>query len=368
MPRYRAEVIGSLLRPAWLKDARRASQDGSISRAEFKRIEDRAVDEAIAQQEGAGVDVITDGELRRSSFLGPLIDAVDGLGPTSDVIEAQRHWRGPGGPEAPSSGPRFAVIGKLVRRRSVAAEEFTYLRARARQPTKVTLPSPLMLALLWSPKFSAAAYPDPFRLFADAVDLLRGEVRELKALGCEYIQIDAPELATLVDPETRRHAYEEQGVSTEHMLNEGIDMLNGVADANGITFGLHMCRGNNAGKWMSSGGYESISKQVFQRAKAYDIFLLEYDDLRSGNFEPLADVPKDKRVVLGLVSTKTDQLESAEELVARIDEASRYFPKDQMAVATQCGFASVLDGNPIRAETQPAKLHLVAEMARRIWA
>jgi 5-methyltetrahydropteroyltriglutamate--homocysteine methyltransferase len=352
MPPYRAEVIGSLLRPVWLKQARNATHNGSLSTAEFKRTEDRAVDQAIAQQEGVGVDVITDGELRRSSFLGPLIDVVDGLGPTGDVIEAQRFWRGPGS-EAPSSGPRFAVTGRLLRRRSLAAEEFTYLRARARKPTKVTLPSPLMLALLWSPKYSAAAYPDPFRLFADAVDLMRNEVRELKALGCEYIQIDAPELATLVDPATREQAYEAQGISTGRLLDEGIDMLNAVADAPGVTFGLHLCRGNNAGKWMSSGGYESISKQVFQRAQRYHIFLLEYDDARSGNFEPLSDVPRDKTVVLGLVSTKSDELETSEELAVRINNAARFFPKEQLALATQCGFASVLDGIPSAPRRSP---------------
>src|SRR5207249_599746 len=234
------------------------------------------------------------------------------------------------------------------RRRSLAAEEFTYLRARARTPTKVTLPSPLMLSLLWSPKFSSAAYPDPFVLFADAVDIIRAEVREVAALGCTYIQIDAPELATLVDPATRAHAYEAQGVSTERMLGEGIDMLNAVADAPGVLFGLHMCRGNNAGMWMAEGGYDTISKQVFRRATRYDVFSLEYDDARSGGFEPLRDIPSDKRVVLGLVSTKTDRLETAEELIGRIKEASRFFPHDRLALSTQCGFASVWTGNPIR--------------------
>jgi 5-methyltetrahydropteroyltriglutamate--homocysteine methyltransferase len=144
-------------------------------------------------------------------------------------------------------------------------------------------------------------------------------------------------------------------------------MLNSVADAPGVTFGIHMCRGNNAGMWMASGGYESISKQVFRRAKNYDIFLLEYDSPRAGSFEPLADLAPDKRVVLGLVSTKTDQLESAEELLARIGEAAGFFPRDQMALSTQCGFASIASGNPIRPETQPSKLKLVVETARRAW-
>jgi 5-methyltetrahydropteroyltriglutamate--homocysteine methyltransferase len=365
---YRAEVVGSLLRPAWLKDARSAWQQGTLPAPEFKRIEDRAVDAAIAQQEAVGVDVITDGELRRGTFLGPLVDTVDGFGPTAEIIGAQRHWRTPAGPAQSSATQGFAITGKLRRRRSLAAEEFTYLRARARKPVKVTLPSPLMLSLLWSPRYSAAAYPDPFALFADAVDIIRAEVREVAALGCTYVQIDAPELATLVDPATRASAYDAQGVSTERMLHEGIDMLNSVAEASGVTFALHMCRGNNAGMWMAEGGYEAISKQVFTCATHYDIFSLEYDDARSGGFEPLRDMPSDKRVVLGLVSTKTDRLETSEELIARITEAARFFPHDQLALSTQCGFASVMTGNPIREDTQPAKLRLVAETARRAWS
>jgi 5-methyltetrahydropteroyltriglutamate--homocysteine methyltransferase len=362
----RAEVIGSLLRPAWLKEARTAMQGGRLAPTEFKWIEDRAVDEAIAQQEAAGVDVITDGELRRSSFLGPLIDAVEGYGPINERIGAQSQWKTEKG-ESPAPPRMLTILSKLRRRRSIAAEEFTYLRARARRPIKVTLPSPLMLALLWSPKHSHSVYPDPFQLFSDAVDIIRGEVLELAELGCTYIQIDAPELATLVDPHTRQHSFEEQGVSPDRLLSEGIDMLNSVAGVPGVTFGLHLCRGNNAGAWMASGGYESISKQVFQRARKFDIFLLEYDSPRAGNFEPLTDLPSDKRVVLGLISTKTDSLEAQADLIARIDEAARFFPRDRMALSTQCGFASVAAGNPIRPETQPAKLKLVADTAHRAW-
>lgn len=364
-PVYRAEVIGSLLRPAWLKEARKALAQGRMSMPEFKRIEDRAVDAAIAQQEGAGVDVVTDGELRRGTFISPLTDFVDGFTYVGEVIEAQSHWRRP--PDVKASAGKVAVTGKLKRRRSLAAEEFTYLRARARKPVKATLPSPLMMALLWSPKHSSAAYPDPFQLFADATDILRQEVAELASLGCDYIQIDAPELAKLVDPATRANFFEAHNLSPERMLGEGIDMLNAVADAPGVTFGLHLCRGNNAGQWMAEGGYEAISKQVFTRAERYGIFLLEYDDWRSGSFEPLRDVPRDKRVVLGLISTKTDTLEPAEGVAARIEKAARFFPREQMALSTQCGFASVLAGNPIKDETQPAKLRLVAEIAHRLW-
>jgi 5-methyltetrahydropteroyltriglutamate--homocysteine methyltransferase len=363
----RAEVIGSLLRPAWLKEARLARQQGQMAAQEFKRIEDRAVNEAIAQQEAAGVDVITDGELRRTSFLGPLTDSVDGFGFVQEPIEVQRHWRHSSEHPAPENPARMAVTGKLRRRRSVVAEEFTYLRARASKPVKATLPSPLMMSLLWSPKHSSSAYPDPFVLCADAAGILREEISELAGLGCSYIQIDAPELATLVDADTRSKVYEANGISTSRMLGEGVDLLNAIADVPGVSFALHMCRGNNAGKWMAEGGYEAISKQVFRRAERYDTLLLEYDDWRSGSFESLADIPSGKRVVLGLVSTKTDELEPVAGLEARINEAARYVPREQLALSTQCGFASVMTGNPIREETQPAKLKLVADMAHRFW-
>jgi 5-methyltetrahydropteroyltriglutamate--homocysteine methyltransferase len=360
---YRAEVIGSMLRPAYLKRARLDFATDRLSTTQFKAIEDRAVNEAIALQEEAGLDVITDGEMRRSTFIGPLTDYVDGLEPVDFMT---RPWRKASAEETDLPVP-LSVTGKLWRRRSLAAEEFTYARGRAKRPLKATLPSPLMMSFLWSPEFSAVAYLDPFALFADAVDILRDEVRELAALGCDYIQIDAPELAALVDPQTRRRAYEMNGISAERMLGEGIEMLNAIADAPGVSFGLHLCRGNNAGHWMAAGGYEAISKQVFARGTHYDIFLLEYDNWRAGNFAPLADIPRDKIVVLGLISTKTDELEPADGLAARIEEAARYFPREQMALSTQCGFASVAAGNPVAFETQWAKLKLVADVARRLW-
>lgn len=360
---YRAEVIGSMLRPEYLKRARLDFAADRLSTAQFKTIEDRAVNEAIAIQEEAGVDIVTDGEMRRSTFIGPLSDYVEGLEPVDFIT---RPWRNPSAEETELRVP-LSVTGKLRRRRSLAAEEFAYARGRAKRPLKATLPSPLMMSFLWSPEFSAAAYEDPFALFADAADIVREEARELAALGCDYIQIDAPELATLVDPATRREAYETNGVSADRMLGEGIEMLNAVADVPGVTFALHLCRGNNAGHWMSVGGYEAIAKQVFARATRYGIFMLEYDDWRSGSFAPLADIPRDRTVVLGLVSTKTDSLELADGLAARVEEAARFFPRDQMALSTQCGFASVAAGNPIAFETQRAKLKLVADTAHRLW-
>jgi 5-methyltetrahydropteroyltriglutamate--homocysteine methyltransferase len=223
-----------------------------------------------------------------------------------------------------------------------------------------------MLGLRWSPAFSAEAYPDPFELFTDAAIILRDEIAELASVGCEYIQIDAPEVATLVDPATRRSVYDGKGISSKRLLLEGVDLLNAIADAPGVTFAIHLCRGNNAGNWMSAGGYEAIST-IFGRLPRYSTFLLEYDSPRSGSFEPLADIPRDKTVVLGLISTKSDELESAERLAERFEQAARHFPRDQMALSTQCGFASVAAGNPIRPAIQQAKLKLVADLARRLF-
>jgi len=362
---YRADTIGSLLRPAYLKDARKAWGAGKLSPPEFKRVEDRAVDEAIALQEAAGLEIVTDGEMRRLVFTGTLIEAIDGLSP---VPAPAWHWHGQKPEDEMDFQLPVCVTGKIRRRRSLATEEFAYARAETSKPLKMTLPSPMMLFVCWSPRHSTAAYKDPFVLFADAVDILRQEVRELADLGCQYIQIDAPELATLVDTTQRHATYEARGISPERMLGEGVEMLNAIADAPGVTFGLHLCRGNNAGHWMSQGGYETISEQVFKRATKYDIFLLEYDDWRSGSFEPLADIGRDKTVVLGLVSTKKDAVEPVDGLIARIEEASRYFPREHLALSTQCGFASVMQGNPISEATQEVKLRLVVDVARQVWA
>src|SRR5581483_675858 len=259
------------------------------------------------------------------------------------------------------------VVEKIRRIRSLTAEEFSYARARAKKPLKVTLPSPLMMTLRWSPEFSRDAYPDPFGLFADAAAIVRQEAQELAALGCQYIQIDAPELGMLCDPERRKQDFAGRGMDPNRLLTEGMDLLNSVADVPGVTFALHVCRGNNKGYYVGEGGYEPIAKEVFKRANNYANFLLEYDDWRSGSFEPLRDIPTDKDVALGLISTKRIELEPADQIVKRIEEASRFFPREKLAVSTQCGFGTVWDGNPIPEATQEAKLRLVAEVARRVW-
>jgi 5-methyltetrahydropteroyltriglutamate--homocysteine methyltransferase len=356
----RAEVLGSMLRPPQLLEARERLEAGSLGRRSFKVIEDHAVDDAIRLQEGAGVGVVTDGELRRGSFLGPLTDTVDGVG----LVEgAKVNWQDEGG-DKPSFQP--AIVQKLRPRRSLATEEYAYARGRTALPVKVTLPSPLMLALLWKPGVSTEVYDDPFEAFAAAAGIIRAEALALAAMGCPYIQIDAPELATLVDP-AQRDFYASIGIPAQRLLSDGIDLLDAMVADVDTRLGLHLCRGNNAGKWMSEGGYDEISGAVFTRLRRYDVLLLEYDDHRSGDFAPLRDVPDDTVVSLGLVTTKHDAMEAPEALLARIEEAAKYHPREQLSLCTQCGFASVLAGNPIEFATQERKLGLVAEVAGRAW-
>jgi 5-methyltetrahydropteroyltriglutamate--homocysteine methyltransferase len=363
---YRADVIGSLLRPRYLSEARAALADGRMSNEEFKRIEDRAVDQVIAMQEGAGLDVVNDGELRRFSFLDHLLGDMEGV---SDMPGAAVHFHAPDPAQDWDWRPPFTVTGRIrPKGPMMTIEEFSYARGRARVPVKITMPSPLVMYGAWSPEHSRPAYADPFELFADAADIIRAEARELARLGCTYIQIDSPDLGTLVDPENRS-LREGLGMDTERTLTEGVDIINSVADVPGVTFGLHICKGNYQSKWIASGGYEFTAGKMFPRSANFDVFLLEYDDERSGSFAPLASVPDDKLVVLGLVSSKLAGIEAAGDLIARIDEAARYTGRERLALSTQCGFSPVSIGaNLISEDIQQRKLELVAEVARQVWS
>jgi 5-methyltetrahydropteroyltriglutamate--homocysteine methyltransferase len=323
---HHADVIGSLLRPHYLSQAQAQLAAGQLTPHEFKTIEDRAVDQAIAMQEGCGLDVVTDGELRRFSFLDHLLGDVDGFIPQPGATivfhghEGQWEW-----------APPVTVAGKLSSRRQITVEEFAYA------------------------------------LFADAAAIIKDEVAELARLGCSYVQIDSPDLGTLVDPENRT-LREGLGMPTERTLTEGIEILNSIADVPGVTFGLHLCKGNNQSMWIATGGYDFIAEAVFGGLSNFDRFLLEYDDERSGGFEPLAKVPDDKAVVLGLITNKTGALEAAPDVVARINEAAKYVGLERLGVSTQCGFAPVSVGpNHLSEEDQERKLELVGEVAHQVW-
>ena len=359
---YHADVIGSLLRPSYLSGAQAALAAGRISAHDFKAIEDRAVDQAIAMQEGCGLDVVTDGELRRFSFLDHLLGDVDGFIPEPGATII---FRGPDG--VWEWAPPVTVASKISARRKITAEEFAYARGRARAEVKVTLISPLVLYTAWNPDVSGAAYADAYELFADAAAIIRDEIAELARLGCRYVQIDSPDLGTLVDPENRA-LREGLGMPTERTLTEGIEILNSIAEVPGVTFGLHLCKGNNQSMWIATGGYDFIAEAVFGGLSNFDVFLLEYDDERSGGFEPLAKVPDDKAVVLGLITSKTNDIESVPDVVARVNDAAKYVDLERLGVSTQCGFAPVSVGaNHITEETQQRKLELVGEVAGEIW-
>jgi 5-methyltetrahydropteroyltriglutamate--homocysteine methyltransferase len=356
----RSEVIGSLLRPEPLKAARRRWETGEIAAADLKREEDRAVDDALRLQEEAGLDVLTDGELRRYAFFGHLIDAVDGFDkfggwaiPFHDEQGAELVFKRP------------VVVERLRWRRSMCAEEFTYVRARTSHRSKVTLISTQQAAAYYDPDKSRGAYPTRDAYLADIVDLTRREVEELIRLGCTYVQIDAPQYAALLDP-TLREGYRQRGSDPDRLIDACIEMDNAViGERPGITFGLHICRGNNQSMFYASGGYDPIAR-VFARSR-FQRFLLEYDDERSGGFEPLRAMPEDRVAVLGLVSTKKPRLESVDELRRRLDEAAEFIPLERLALSPQCGFASTMEGNRISPDEQRLKLARVAETARLVW-
>ncbi len=357
---FRTDVVGSLLRPTYLKEARAEYEAGKLSDQAFKQIEDRAVDDAIALQERAGIAVITDGELRRYAFYGHLIDALEGY-------DKYGGWAIPFRDEAGEELvlQRPVVVSKLQRKRHLCAEEFTYVRAKATVPAKVTLISAQQAAAYYDAETSKSAYATVDAYLADLVDILRGEIAELIRLGCTYIQIDSPQYTALLDPKLRE-GYRQRGNDPDRLLDLAIEMDNAIVGNHaGITFGLHLCRGNNQSKFYAEGDYGPITK-VFSKTK-FNRFLLEFDDARSGGFEPLAEMPDDRTVVLGLISSKKAAVENKDELKQRIVEAAKIVPLERLAVSPQCGFASTLEGNLLTEADQEAKLRLSVEVAQEVW-
>lgn len=363
-----ADVVGSLLRPPELLKAQEDLAAGRIARARFKAIEDRAVDAAVALQEEAGLPVVTDGEMRRLSFQSQMTQAVEGFGTWDIDAFLWGEWHGDAavGDHVGARPEGLGVVGKLSRKRHLSAEEFVYLRARTSRIAKVTLPSPGLFVNFWSPQGSGHAYATLESFLADVVQILREEVAELVRLGATYIQMDAPHYPLLLDPATRAF-YESQGWSLDQWLDLGIELDNAVMQGfPEVTFGFHLCRGNQGSRWLVAGGYDLIARPIFEGICAQRL-LLEYDDERSGSFEPLAHVPDDKMVVLGLVTTKRPDLETPEELSRSIREAARYLPLERLALSPQCGFSTSIVGNRISVEDEKRKLRLICETAEQIW-
>lgn len=357
---WRAEVVGSLLRPPELVAARKRLESGQMTQAELKAIEDAAVRAAIELQQQAGIDVVTDGELRRYAFYGHLVDAFDGF-------DREGGWAIPFRDEKGDQLvlKRPVVVNRLRWKRSMCGEEWTFLRSVAAHPGKVTMLSAQQAAAYYDPEKSKDAYPTRDEYLADIVDLSRREVDELVRLGCTYIQIDGPQYGALLDPKMRE-GYRMRGSDPEEMIDRCIELDNAIIqDHPGVTFALHVCRGNNQSKFYAEGGYEPISR-IFQKTR-FDRFLLEYDDSRSGGFEPLSHLPEDRVAVLGLVTTKKPDLETETELKARIEQAASYVPLERLALSPQCGFASTIEGNRISHEQERRKLELVGRVADSVW-
>jgi 5-methyltetrahydropteroyltriglutamate--homocysteine methyltransferase len=363
-----ADIVGSLLRPHELLEARERYAAGELSAAEFKRVEDRAVDWVIGLQERAGLPVVTDGEMRRESFQSQMVEATDGFGGHDMDAWLWGEWHGEGevGDKTTERPRTLGVVGKLRRRRHLSVEEFVYARGRTDKIIKVTLPSPSLYANLWSPELSVEAYPTLDLFLEDVAEILRGEVEELARLGAEYIQLDAPHYPLLLDPKTRAF-YEQRGWDLDRWLSRGIELDNYVIGAHkDVTFSFHLCRGNQGSRWLVSGSYEPLARRIFGGINAQRL-MLEYDDERSGDFEPLAHVPENKVAVLGLVTTKTPRRESVADLEARIREASRYVPLERLALSPQCGFATSIIGNAISVEDEEYKLRTIVETAEHVW-
>ncbi len=364
----RTDVVGSLLRPAELLAAQERLAAGKLEPPAFKRVEDRAVDDALRLQEEAGVDVVTDGEMRRLSFQSQMTAAVEGFGDWDLDAFLWGDWHGDDEVgDRTIERPPIAVVGKLRRKRFLSAEELAYARGRTDRVLKVTLPSPSLFANFWDPERSTGAYAELEEFLGDVAEILREEVDELVRLGATYIQLDAPQYPLLVDPGLRAF-YDSRGRPADELLELGLELDNHVIGGHpGVTFGFHLCKGNQASRWLVSGGYDWLAGRIFPRIRAQRL-LLEYDDERSGGFEPLAAVPEDKVVVLGLVTTKTPRRETVDELAARIREAARVVPLERLALSPQCGFATSVLGNALSPEDQHAKLETIARTAAAVWS
>ena len=361
-PPFRADHIGSLLRPPALLAARQAAEEGRLSAEELRAEEDRHIRDAVRLQEDVGLEVVTDGEYRRGIFFGHFGAAVGGF----TEMEAEMSFRDAAG--APMRYRAAVVTGRLVRQRGIATDEFRFVRALTRRTPKVTLPSPSSQHFnRWRQGVSERAYPDLEEFFADVTAIYRAELAELAALGATYVQLDDVPLGLLCDPQ-HRSAFAAKGYDPDAMLDRYIALVNAAVAGRppGVTVGVHVCRGNNQGKWLAEGAYDFVADRAFAGLEV-DAFFLEYDSPRAGGFEPLRHVAPGRSVVLGLVSTKTPALEDADELSRRIDTAARFVPLERLALSPQCGFASTAPGNPLSPDEQRRKLELVVDVARRVW-
>jgi 5-methyltetrahydropteroyltriglutamate--homocysteine methyltransferase len=360
---YRADHVGSFLRPAELLEARRNGQDP----LRLHDLEDRHIARVLAKQAELGFEIFTDGELRRRNFMSDFTDAVEGFD-LGDSLE--RTWEAAESKGAATLRVAGIVTKRLKQVRPLTGHELSYLKKNSPGGIKMTLPSATQFpAISYKRGATDKVYDSHSALLADIVGIMKADLAKLAGEGVKYIQIDAPRYSYFMDEKWRQWIRNEMNVEPEALLEESIRADNACFQAArkpGVTLAIHLCRGNNRSHWYAEGGYDAIAEKLFGTMNV-DRFLLEYDDERSGTFEPLRFVPKGKTVVLGLISSKRPQLEKADVLAKRIEEASRFVPLENLALSPQCGFASTMEGNLLTEDDQWAKLRLVVETARRVW-
>jgi 5-methyltetrahydropteroyltriglutamate--homocysteine methyltransferase len=361
-PPFRADHVGSLLRPRALIEARHKLRDGLISEESLREIEDRAIRAVVALQEDIGLEVITDGEFRRGAFFSHFVKSVDGM----TVKETPFVFSNDAGDRAQAYAPY--TKGKLKRARGITTEEFTFARALTARAVKVTMPAPPYVNFLGGrERVDAVAYPDITTYFSDLAAVYREELQALATCGCRYVQLDEVPLAMMEDPRVNE-TIRSLGEDPDRLLDAYVDVIAAAvrdkpAD---MLVGMHLCRGNYKGRWLASGGYGRVAERIFN-IPGINVFLMEYDSPRAGDFSPLKHLPKGKLVVLGLISSKTATLEEKAPLLRRIDDAARFAPLDQLGISPQCGFATNLTGSPLTEADERAKLGLVVEIAREVW-
>jgi 5-methyltetrahydropteroyltriglutamate--homocysteine methyltransferase len=363
-PPFRADHVGSLLRPKKLLEARDQYFSGNIPSDVLRAVEDEAIREAIQKQESVGLKSITDGEFRRTYFHVDFLEKLKGVSVTGGTSVAFRTKQG----TVDFSPPKLSVFDKLEHVQDIQAADFNYLKSVTTKTPKVTIPSPTMVHFRGGRKaIDINAYPDMEVFFDDLAQVYRKEVQSLYNEGCRYIQMDDTNLAYLCDPVMREGA-RERGEDPDALPRAYAELINKVVDNRpaDLRVAMHLCRGNFRSAWVAEGGYEPVAEVLFNEINI-DGYFLEYDDERSGDFAPLRFVPKNKTVVLGLVTTKLDNLETADELKRRIDEASQYLALEQMCLSPQCGFSSTVHGNDVAEETQWRKLELVVNTANDVW-
>jgi 5-methyltetrahydropteroyltriglutamate--homocysteine methyltransferase len=362
MPPFRADHVGSLLRPPQLLAARADHLAGRIAHDELRRIEDAAVAQAVRMQEDIGLQGVTDGDFRRHDWL---MDFKLGIGGVEklDAEVVKVPFRSEAGAVDWSFVP-YRIARRLHHKGTIFGGDFAFLKSRTRATPKLTIPSPSMMHYPGGRGIDRSVYPDMEQYFADLAEVYIKEIVALAGLGCSYLQMDDTSLAMLNDP-ARRAAIGE-GADTDHLRY--IALFNRVLGAKppGMTICTHLCRGNFRSAWLAEGSYEHVAEAMFSQLEV-DGFFLEYDDARSGDFAPLRFVPKGRMVVLGLVTTKNATLERKDDLKRRIDQAAKYVPLGQLCLSPQCGFASTAEGNLLTVDDQIAKLRLVVETAREVW-